>query len=166
LAPTVGIAVTGFCYPGGIFQLFHREDQQIFSSSTALTSQKISSSMRDLRLYRRQDHYCGLFQLTYWKELARLMMCVTDEKKKQNADFLVDPVASHAGNNKNSVCFYTTRKGKKSSRQKSETFGNQHQGSNVSNQTASSSKESQEQIGITKRKDVKAETPIPTTRSA
>jgi hypothetical protein len=29
-----------------------------------------------------------------------------------------------------------------------------------------SSKESQEQIGITKRKDVKAETPIPTTRGA
>jgi hypothetical protein len=40
-------------------------------------------------------------------------MCVIDEKKKQNADFLVDPVASEAGNNKNSVCFYTTRKGKK-----------------------------------------------------
>jgi hypothetical protein len=29
LAPTVGIAVTGFCYPGEILQLFHREDQQI-----------------------------------------------------------------------------------------------------------------------------------------
>jgi hypothetical protein len=30
LAPTVGIAATGFCYPGGILQLFHRQDQQIF----------------------------------------------------------------------------------------------------------------------------------------
>jgi hypothetical protein len=29
LAPTVGIAATGFCHPGGILQLFHREDQQI-----------------------------------------------------------------------------------------------------------------------------------------
>jgi hypothetical protein len=29
LAPTVGIAATGFCYSGGILQLFHREDQQI-----------------------------------------------------------------------------------------------------------------------------------------
>jgi hypothetical protein len=29
LAPTVGIAATGFCYPGGILQSFHREDQQI-----------------------------------------------------------------------------------------------------------------------------------------
>jgi hypothetical protein len=29
LAPTVGIAATGFCYPGGILQLFHRQDQQI-----------------------------------------------------------------------------------------------------------------------------------------
>jgi hypothetical protein len=30
LAPTVGIAATGFCYPGGILQLFHRRYQQIF----------------------------------------------------------------------------------------------------------------------------------------
>jgi hypothetical protein len=30
LAPTVGIAATGFCYPGGILQIFHRQDQQIF----------------------------------------------------------------------------------------------------------------------------------------
>jgi hypothetical protein len=29
LAPTVGIATTGFCYPGGILQLFRRQDQQI-----------------------------------------------------------------------------------------------------------------------------------------
>jgi hypothetical protein len=29
LALTVGIAVTGFCHPGGILQLFHQEDQQI-----------------------------------------------------------------------------------------------------------------------------------------
>jgi hypothetical protein len=29
LAPTVGIAATGFCHPGGVLQLFHREDQQI-----------------------------------------------------------------------------------------------------------------------------------------
>jgi hypothetical protein len=33
LAPTVGIAATGFCYPGGILQAFHRQDQQIFSST-------------------------------------------------------------------------------------------------------------------------------------
>jgi hypothetical protein len=38
LAPTVGIAATGFCYPGGILQIFsstrsasfHRQDQQVF----------------------------------------------------------------------------------------------------------------------------------------
>jgi hypothetical protein len=29
LAPTVEITATGFCYPGGILQLFHRQDQQI-----------------------------------------------------------------------------------------------------------------------------------------
>jgi hypothetical protein len=29
LAPTVGIAATGFCHPGGILHLFHRQDQQI-----------------------------------------------------------------------------------------------------------------------------------------
>jgi hypothetical protein len=29
LAPTVEITATRFCYPGGILQLFHRQDQQI-----------------------------------------------------------------------------------------------------------------------------------------
>jgi hypothetical protein len=31
----VGIAATGFCYPGGILQLFHRQDQQILRLPTA-----------------------------------------------------------------------------------------------------------------------------------
>jgi hypothetical protein len=35
LAPTVGIAATGFCYLGGILQLFHRQDQQILRLPTA-----------------------------------------------------------------------------------------------------------------------------------
>jgi hypothetical protein len=35
LALTVGIAATGFCYPGGILQLFHRRDQQILRLPTA-----------------------------------------------------------------------------------------------------------------------------------
>jgi hypothetical protein len=35
LAPTVGIAATGFCYPSGIFQLFYRQDQQILWLPTA-----------------------------------------------------------------------------------------------------------------------------------
>jgi hypothetical protein len=44
LAPTVGIAATGFCYPGGILQLsigdiskffLHRQDQQISRLPTA-----------------------------------------------------------------------------------------------------------------------------------
>jgi hypothetical protein len=34
----VGIAATGFCYPGGILQLFHRRYQQNFSTSTRSTS--------------------------------------------------------------------------------------------------------------------------------
>jgi hypothetical protein len=54
LAPTVGIAATGFCYPGGILQafidkinkffidkirkLFHRQDQQILRLPTAATT--------------------------------------------------------------------------------------------------------------------------------
>jgi hypothetical protein len=47
LAPTVGIAATGFCYLGGILLLFHRryqqffflhrQDQQVFRLSTAAT---------------------------------------------------------------------------------------------------------------------------------
>jgi hypothetical protein len=36
LAPTVGIAATGFCYPGGILQLFYRQDQQILWLPTAV----------------------------------------------------------------------------------------------------------------------------------
>jgi hypothetical protein len=38
LALTVGIAATGFCYSGGILQLFHRRYQQIFSTSTRSTN--------------------------------------------------------------------------------------------------------------------------------
>jgi hypothetical protein len=45
LAPTVGIAATGFCYPGGIFQLFYRQDQQILRLPTAADrSHQITSS--------------------------------------------------------------------------------------------------------------------------
>jgi hypothetical protein len=45
LAPTVGIAATGFCHPGGILQLFHREDQQILwlPTAAARSLQQISS---------------------------------------------------------------------------------------------------------------------------
>jgi hypothetical protein len=42
LAPTVGIVATGFCYPGGILQLFHRQDQQIFHQE-------------DQQIFHRQD---------------------------------------------------------------------------------------------------------------
>jgi hypothetical protein len=38
LAPTVGIAATGFCYLGGILQLFHRRYQQIFSTLSRSTN--------------------------------------------------------------------------------------------------------------------------------
>jgi hypothetical protein len=44
LAPTVGIAATGFCYPGGILQLFRRQDQQILWLPAAARSlQQITS---------------------------------------------------------------------------------------------------------------------------
>jgi hypothetical protein len=33
----MGIATTGFCHPGGILQLFHRQDQQILRLLTAAT---------------------------------------------------------------------------------------------------------------------------------
>jgi hypothetical protein len=35
LTPIVGSAATGFCYLGGILQLFHRQDQQILRLPTA-----------------------------------------------------------------------------------------------------------------------------------
>jgi hypothetical protein len=38
LAPTVGITATGFCYPGGILQLLHWQDQQILRLPTAATA--------------------------------------------------------------------------------------------------------------------------------
>jgi hypothetical protein len=44
LAPTVGIAATGFCYPGGILQLFHRRYQQIFSTSSRSTTRTAEDS--------------------------------------------------------------------------------------------------------------------------
>jgi hypothetical protein len=43
LAPTVGIVVTGFCYPGGIFQLFHRQDQQFFAAADSSSNQIASA---------------------------------------------------------------------------------------------------------------------------
>jgi hypothetical protein len=43
LAPTVGNAATEFCYPGGILQVFHRQDQQILRLPTA-TSNQIASN--------------------------------------------------------------------------------------------------------------------------
>jgi hypothetical protein len=46
LAPTVGIAATGFCYPGGILQqVFHRQDQQVFHRQ----DQQIFSSTRSAK---------------------------------------------------------------------------------------------------------------------
>jgi hypothetical protein len=50
LAPTVGIATTGFCHPGGILQLFHRQDQQILWLPTAAS---IGSHLADSS---RSDH--------------------------------------------------------------------------------------------------------------
>jgi hypothetical protein len=47
LAPTVGIATTGFCHPGGILQLFHREDQQILRLPTA-----VARSLQQIASYR------------------------------------------------------------------------------------------------------------------
>jgi hypothetical protein len=46
----VGIAATGFCYPGGIFQLFHRQDQQIFHQQ----DQQIFHR-QDQQVFHRQD---------------------------------------------------------------------------------------------------------------
>jgi hypothetical protein len=50
LAPTVGIAATGFCYPGEILQLFHRQDQQVLRLPTvaARSHQIISSTLANL----------------------------------------------------------------------------------------------------------------------
>jgi hypothetical protein len=41
LAPTVEIAATGFCHPGGILQLFHRQDQQILRLPTAAAAKSL-----------------------------------------------------------------------------------------------------------------------------
>jgi hypothetical protein len=44
LAPTVGTAATGFCYPGGILQLSHRRYQQFFSTSSRSTTHTAEDS--------------------------------------------------------------------------------------------------------------------------
>jgi hypothetical protein len=52
LAPTVGIAATGFCYPGGILQLFHWRYQQIFSTSSRSTAHTTEDSWsKDMEQY-------------------------------------------------------------------------------------------------------------------
>jgi hypothetical protein len=43
----VGIAATGFCYPGGILQIFHQQDQQVVRLSIVASSQIASTSGRD-----------------------------------------------------------------------------------------------------------------------
>jgi hypothetical protein len=55
LAPTVGIAPTGFYYPGGILQLFHREDQANFAATNS--SSQITSREINLRLWRQAWNY-------------------------------------------------------------------------------------------------------------
>jgi hypothetical protein len=53
LAPTVGIAATGFYYSGGILQLFHRRYQQIFSISSRSTNFATASSSNNQIASRR-----------------------------------------------------------------------------------------------------------------
>jgi hypothetical protein len=44
LTPTVGIAATGFCNPGGILQLFGRENPQILRLPTAAAGSHLAES--------------------------------------------------------------------------------------------------------------------------
>jgi hypothetical protein len=46
----VGIAATGFCYPGGILQLFHRQDQQNFHRQDQQNFHR-----QDQQIFHRQD---------------------------------------------------------------------------------------------------------------
>jgi hypothetical protein len=62
LAPTVWIAVTGFRYPGGILQLFHREDQKFLqlpnSSSQIVSAEFIINNQCGIffEVHRQQQH--------------------------------------------------------------------------------------------------------------
>jgi hypothetical protein len=58
LTPTVGIAATGFCYPGGILQLFHRRYQQIFSTSTRSANFSTSSRSTNFAAAQQQQPDC------------------------------------------------------------------------------------------------------------
>jgi hypothetical protein len=51
LAPTVGIAATGFCYPGGILQLFSSTRSANFATANSSNNQ-IASRRINLRLWR------------------------------------------------------------------------------------------------------------------
>jgi hypothetical protein len=65
LAPTVGIAATGFCYPGGILRLFHRRYQQIFSTSSRSTTRTAEDSWsKDTEQYEeiKINKFCGCEQ--------------------------------------------------------------------------------------------------------
>jgi hypothetical protein len=50
LAPTVGIAMTGFCHPDGILQLFCRQDQQISRLPTAAAAKLLQLKSRRNRV--------------------------------------------------------------------------------------------------------------------
>jgi hypothetical protein len=53
LAPTVGIAATGFCYPGGILQLFFLSTRSTNFSTTDSSNNQIASHKINLRLRRQ-----------------------------------------------------------------------------------------------------------------
>jgi hypothetical protein len=58
LAPTVGIAATGFCHPGGILQLFSMTKSANFAaaiSSSQIASTELIANM-SYRLHRQDLH--------------------------------------------------------------------------------------------------------------
>jgi hypothetical protein len=96
LAPTVGIAATGFCYPGGILQLFHRQDQQILrlpdNSSQIVSTDRISSDhlhWHQLSSTSSRSFKASLSRITKFVQIDESQ----DKSKNQSTDkqFQTDP---------------------------------------------------------------------------
>jgi hypothetical protein len=66
----VGTAATGFCYPGGILQVFHRQDQQILRLPTAAAGTHLAKSSATSDHHRQYSLAAGDFEFVKAKSMA------------------------------------------------------------------------------------------------
>jgi hypothetical protein len=87
LAPTVGIAATGFCYPGGILQLFHRQDQQILWLPTEAAISFLAGSSASTPSNSSSNITFARSDMWYSWSNPKEFRCVSDSSDQQEQDF-------------------------------------------------------------------------------